>query len=376
MKILLTGGGTGGHFYPLIAVASEIRSIADAEKLAHVRLYYMSDNKYDAEALAENGIEFISISAGKLRKSFSPQVIIELIKAGIGVFGAIVKVFQIYPDVVFAKGGYASFPALCAARILGIPVVIHESDVVPGRVTKWAGKFAQAIAVSYAEAAQYFPKERVAHTGQPIRDGIERPSDDGAAEYLGLSREIPTLLVIGGSTGAQKINDALLGALPELLSRYQVIHQTGKANFEEVEKSSFVFLQQNENRHRYKPVPFLNVVGLKMAAGISSLVVTRAGSMLFEIALWGRPAIVIPITNSIHDHQRKNAYAFARSGVGVVIEESNLTTHVLISEIDRIMSDEVLRQTMVKSGASFGAKNAGEKIAQKIIEIARTHITS
>jgi UDP-N-acetylglucosamine--N-acetylmuramyl-(pentapeptide) pyrophosphoryl-undecaprenol N-acetylglucosamine transferase len=163
IKILLTGGGTGGHFYPLIAVAQEINKLVDEQKIANVRMYYFSDAPYDEQSLMENQITFKKINAGKLRMYFSLKNFLDIFKTAWGVVEAFIAVFQLYPDVVFAKGAYASFPTLLAARLLGIPVIVHESDAAPGRVTSWAGKFAKYVAISYAESIQFFPKDKTAH---------------------------------------------------------------------------------------------------------------------------------------------------------------------------------------------------------------------
>ncbi len=374
MKIVLTGGGTGGHFYPLIAVAQEINKIIDEEKIAHVQLYYFSDAPYDREALFENRIHFVEIPAGKLRIYFSLKNITDLFKTAYGVLVGFWDLFKIYPDVVFAKGAYASFPTLLAARILRIPVVIHESDSAPGRVTAWAGKFAQAIALSYTESVEYFPKEKTARTGQPIRPELEHPIADGAYEFLGLEKDTPTIFILGGSLGAQIINDAVLQALPELVQKYQIVHQTGKANFDEVISRSSAVLDGSPLKNRYKPFAFLNPLSIRMAAGIAKVVVSRAGSMLFEIASWGIPAVVIPITTTNNDHQRKNAYNYARAGAGVVIEEKNLTPHILINEIDRIVSDLNLHHKMAAGAHAFYVPGAARIIAQKVMEIGLSHI--
>ena len=161
MKILLTGGGTGGHFYPLIAVSESINKIVKEEKLLPVKLYYMSDSPHDADMLTENGIEYVNISAGKFRIYFSVLNFFDLFKTFFGVVGALFKIFNIYPDVIFSKGGYSSFPVLVAAKLLKIPVVIHESDSAPGRTNLWAGKFAKRIAVSYPDASKYFDEKNV-----------------------------------------------------------------------------------------------------------------------------------------------------------------------------------------------------------------------
>ena len=199
MKIVFTGGGTGGHFYPIIAVVQRVNKIIEKEKILQTKLYYVSDSPYDKELLFENGLIYEEVSAGKLRKYFSIKNFLDMFKTFFGIIGAIYKIYSIYPDVVFGKGGYASFPTLIAARILRIPVVIHESDSAPGRVNKWAGKFAQRVAISFAEASLYFPKEKTAWTGQPIREEIEKlPSREQALKYWDLDEDIPVVLVLGG----------------------------------------------------------------------------------------------------------------------------------------------------------------------------------
>jgi UDP-N-acetylglucosamine--N-acetylmuramyl-(pentapeptide) pyrophosphoryl-undecaprenol N-acetylglucosamine transferase len=155
MKIVFTGGGTGGHFYPIIAIAEKVNQIIDRDKIVQAKLYYFSDDPYDKAALFDNGITFKQIPAGKMRVYFSVQNFFDMFKTFTGVVKAVFALFAIFPDVVVGKGGYSSFPTLLAARILGIPVVIHESDSYPGRVNVWAGKFARRVAVSFQEAAQY-----------------------------------------------------------------------------------------------------------------------------------------------------------------------------------------------------------------------------
>lgn len=373
IKVLFTGGGTGGHFYPIIAVASQLNKLIDERKIANVRMYYFSDAEFDKDALFENQIAFKKINAGKLRVYFSLQNFLDLFKTAYGVVEAFFAVFQLYPDVVFAKGAYASFPTLLAARLLGIPVIIHESDSAPGRVTKWAGGFARYVAVSYKESFQYFPAERTAHIGQPIRPEIEHPSQ-GGIEYLGLESGVPVVFILGGSLGAQIINEQVLAALPELVGKYQIVHQTGKANFDEVTKRSDHILRESEYKSRYHPFAFLNPLALRMAAGVASIVITRAGSQLFEIASWGVPALVVPITNTNNDHQRKNAFAFAREGGGEVIEEKNLTPHIIISEIDRIVGDLILHDKMSAAAKDFFVPDAARRIAEKVLEIGLSHV--
>ncbi|MEA3399438.1 MAG: UDP-N-acetylglucosamine--N-acetylmuramyl-(pentapeptide) pyrophosphoryl-undecaprenol N-acetylglucosamine transferase [Patescibacteria group bacterium] len=373
MKILLTGGGTGGHFYPLIAIAEQINEITTQEKLFDLKLYYMSSSPYDKKILQENNITFVQTPAGKLRRYFSIKSIFDIFNTGLGVIVGLLRVFSIYPDVIISKGGYASFPTVFAGKILKIPVIIHESDSAPGKLNLWASKFARRIAVSHREAGEKFPAEKTAWTGQPIRKSITKPAGPESFDFFKLTSSIPTILILGGSQGAQTVNNIIMLALPELIKKYQIIHQTGKNNLKDVTLRSNLILENSPYKARYLPFDFLNDLNTKMAAGASSLVISRAGSAIFEIASWGRPSLIIPITNSNGDHQRKNAFNYARTGACEVIEEGNLTPHILISEIDKIISSKERLKSMSQKAIDFSTPHAGAKIAQEALRIALKH---
>ncbi|MCX6753541.1 MAG: UDP-N-acetylglucosamine--N-acetylmuramyl-(pentapeptide) pyrophosphoryl-undecaprenol N-acetylglucosamine transferase [Candidatus Nomurabacteria bacterium] len=373
MKILLTGGGTGGHFYPLIAIAEKLTEVADKEKIIDLKLYYMSDRPYDKRMLFENNITYVQIPAGKMRTYFSIRNFFDIFSTATGMFFGLISMFFIYPDVVISKGGYAAFPAVFAAKLLRIPVIVHESDSYPGRLNVWTAKFAQKVAISWPEAIEFLPKEKTALTGQPIRKNILNGSKEGAHEFFKLNSNLPIILVIGGSQGAEMINNIFLEVLPDLLSKYQIIHQTGIDNIDDVLSRSKLVMEKNDNITRYVAVPYLNNLATRMAAGIADIIVSRAGSAIFEIASWGIPSIIIPINNSNGDHQRKNAYNYARTGACEVIDETNLTPHVLISEIDKIMSNKEKREKMKIAALSFANKDAAEKIATEAIKIAQSH---
>lgn len=374
MKIVFTGGGTGGHFYPIIAVAQKVNQIIDRENIIGAKLYYISDSPYDKQMLFENGIIFEQIDAGKMRTYFSLLNFLDIFKTFFGTISALYKLFTIYPDVVFGKGGYASFPTILAARILRIPVVIHESDSAPGRVNKWAGHFAKKIAVSFMESAEYFPKDRIAWTGQPIRPEIESPaSRKDALDYFKLESSVPVILILGGSQGAELINNTVLDALPRLVPNYQIIHQTGVRNFKMVTDRAEIVLADTPHRSRYTGMAFLNPLAMKMAAGAATIIVSRAGSALFEIASWGVPSILIPFTNSNADHSRKNAFNYARAGACSVIEEANMTANILSSEIERITEERDILGEMARNAKAFYKPDAATKIARAIVDIALSH---
>lgn len=373
MKILLTGGGTGGHFYPIIAISESIREICKERKLLDPHLTFFAPDPYNEKLLFDHQIYYEKVAAGKRRTYSSFLNFLDMFKTGWGVVTALWKVFWLYPDVIFSKGGYGSFPIVLAGRILGIPIVIHESDSHPGRVNLWAGKFAQRIAISYPEARKFFPEDRVAWTGNPVRKEVSLVAEQGAREYLGLEIGVPVILVLGGSQGAKIINDALVDVAPLLVQQYQVIHQTGREHYEEIKAITDVVLDKSEFKKRYHVFDYLDDLALRMSAGAANLVITRAGSALFEIALWKIPSIVVPITNSNGNHQYKNAYTYARAGAAFVIEEANLNQAILLAEIGKIMNDQSLYNSMKQHAAAFAKPNAAHTIAEEIINTALQH---
>ncbi|HEV7448951.1 MAG TPA: UDP-N-acetylglucosamine--N-acetylmuramyl-(pentapeptide) pyrophosphoryl-undecaprenol N-acetylglucosamine transferase [Candidatus Paceibacterota bacterium] len=374
MKILFTGGGSGGHFYPIVAVAEAINDETREKKLLEPQLYYAAPDPYDREVLLANNITWVATSAGKIRNYFSVLNFFDYFKTGWGVIRSVLRVFFLYPDVVFSTGGYAAFPTLLAAKMFSIPVVILTSDADAGRVSKWAAKFAQKIAVAFAEGAEQFPKDKVAHTGNPVRKAALLPAREGAHEFLKLKKDLPVILVTGGSQGSQAINDAILGALPKLLEHYQVVHQTGRANFDDVVGRARIIINDSVVFERYKPFDYLNDLATRMAAGAADLVVSRAGAgNIFEVAAWGIPTILVPIPEPISHDQIKNAFAYARAGGASVIEQNNLTPGLLVSEINHILGNEELKHKMQNAARQFARPDAAKLIANALLDIALSH---
>ena len=373
MKILFCGGGSGGHFYPIIAVAEALRDVTRQKKLIQPQLYYLASDPYDQAILFDNEIEFQKISSGKIRRYFSIRNVIDIIKTCFGFLSVLIKVYSIYPDIIFSKGGMMSLPVVISGKILGIPVVIHESDSTPGKANLYAAKFAKRIAISYAETAEFFPKSKTALTGNPIRRDVITPVKEGATEYLNLEPNTPVIFVMGGSLGAKRINDELVMCLPTLLNDYQIIHQTGKLNYEDIKKTVSVVLLDHKFEKRYHPFDYMNALAEKMSAGVASLVISRGGSTIFEIASWGLPSIIIPITESNGDHQRKNSYNYARTGAALVIEENNLTPEILLAQIKNLMDDPERLKSMREAALAFAKTDAAYKVAEELINIAVKH---
>ena len=377
MTIVFTGGGTGGHFYPIIAIAEAINDLVREKRLVAPKLYYLAPNSFDQNALFENGIIHISIPAGKVRRYISLKNITDFFITLAGTIAALLTLFRLYPDVVMSKGGYGSMPTILAARLLRIPVVIHESDTKPGRANLFAAKFATKIAISFDSAAKYFPKNvqpKIARTGIPIRKALTRVETEGARQYLGLEKEVPTVLVLGGSQGAMKINEVVLSSLPGLVSFANIIHQTGQAHFKNVKAVAQVVLAKEPHAERYHPIDYLSEISLQRAAGIADVVVSRAGAnSIAEIGLWKKPAIIIPIPESVSHDQRTNAYVYARTGAAIVIEDENLTPHLLASEIQRIINNPELGKRMALGAVGFADPDAARILAGEVLAIALSH---
>lgn len=374
MKILFTGGGTGGHFYPIISVIEALRVLIEEERLVGIEFIFMSDSPYDENLLLKEDVRFIKITSGKMRRYFSLLNVTDIFKTAAGLWGTFWKIYREFPDVIFGKGGYASFPALFAARILRIPVMLHESDAVPGRVNKWAAKFAKKIAISFPESAKYFPSDKTALTGNPIRRGIQGSTPEEAKEIFRLEEGLPVLLILGGSQGSRNINDNILDVAPDLVKFAQIIHQCGKNNIKEVKNRLSIALEKSPLKSRYHVFDYLDDTSLRNASSVADIVISRAGaSSIFEIAAWGIPSIVIPLSNSAQNHQRENAYSYARSGAGEVIEEINLTPHLLLSEIQRLLKDKKRLEEMKEAAKKFSQPKAARKIARELLSLALEH---
>ncbi|MEK7107054.1 MAG: glycosyltransferase, partial [Patescibacteria group bacterium] len=193
-------------------------------------------------------------------------------------------------------------------------------------------------------------------------------------EFLKLDASVPTIFIMGGSQGSVAINNVVMGALTELVKKYNVVHQAGLANLEEISKVSKLILRDSFFDKRYRVFGLLNTLALRMTAGISSLIVSRAGSgSIFEIASWGVPAILIPIPEDISHDQKENAYSYARSGAAVVLEQRNVTPHLFAAEIDRVIGNLELQKKMSAAALEFARPESARKLATIIVETALEH---
>ena len=371
MKIIFTGGGTGGHTIPIVAISRELQRLA-REKRADLRMYYLGPKDRFGVLVPQEGIKIFPVVSGKLRRyiTFNSIIddLIDIFKIPFGIIEAFFLLFFIAPDIVFSKGGYGSIPTIVAAWTLRVPIFLHESDVSPGLANKIISHFSAKIFVSFPPSQEeYFPKEKMIFVGNPIRKGLFNGSIDEAKQIFHLVGDKPVLLILGGSQGSRRINDKVLDGLPKFLENFEVIHQCGTNNFKEVRKEAMVVAPDDLAQY-YHLFPFLNEKQLSDAYKVSSFIVSRAGSgSTFEIAALGKPSILIPLPEAAQNHQVKNAYAYASTGAAYVVEETNLTPNFLIERIKYILShpDEVRK--MSQAALKFAKPKAASIIAERIL---------
>ncbi len=363
-RVVLSGGVSGGHTFPLIAVAQALRKQFPS---GIEFLFIGSKGTFESEAMAAEGIPAGYVLTGKMRRYFSWRNFIDPLKVPIGVIQSLWKLFVYMPDAIFAKGGSASVPVVIAAWIYRIPVVIHDSDAVAGRANRFLSRFASRIAIAYPSARNYFPADRTALTGNPVREEILVGEAMRAAQKFGLSIDRPTLLVLGGSQGATVLNEALLRVLPELLHEgVQIIHQTGTEHYEAIVRAV--------SEHGIEPMKsgysisgFLSVVDLSDALALASVVLSRAGAgSIAELAATKKASILVPLKSAANDEQRMNAYDIAAIGGALVIEEPNLGEHLLLQKIIELMNNSTLRAAMGEKIHAFYHPDAADTIAAGI----------
>jgi UDP-N-acetylglucosamine--N-acetylmuramyl-(pentapeptide) pyrophosphoryl-undecaprenol N-acetylglucosamine transferase len=366
MKIVLTGGGSGGHLFPLIAVARKLKDKLGPEASF---LYIGSGAQMERSVMQQEGIAAKFVLSGKLRRYASFQNFIDIFKVPVGFIQALWILLRFMPDAVFSKGGYVAIPTVLAAWVYRIPVLIHESDAVPGMANKFLANFATRIAVAYPDAQDYFPKDKTAYIGNPIREDIADGDAEMLRRQLKFTESKKTILVIGGSQGSQVINNAIIKVLPQLLEYVQVIHQTGENNYDEV--VTFAGEQGIKAGHDgYYPTKFLQDNMMRDAYALADLVISRAGAnSIAEIAANRKPAILVPLEGSANDHQKINAYEIAKIGGAVILEEINLGEHLLLENIKKILFEEGYGESMGEKISTFYHKNAAEVIANSIVEI-------
>lgn len=366
-RIVLTGGLSGGHTFPLIAVARalEKETGGDCEFL-----FLGSRGQFEERAMQEAGIPCRFIVTAKWRRYFSLQNFIDLFKLPFAFLQSLWYLLWFMPDAIFSKGGAASVPIAVAAWIYRIPILLHDSDAVAGKANRFVSRFADRIAIAYENARQYFPANKVALTGNPVREDILKGDATRGRENLGFVAERPILLVIGGSLGAERLNKSTVRMVPDLLKAgYQMIHLTGEAHLEVVQAEAISLGIQPDSG--YIAIPFLSAAELADAYAAATVVISRAGAgTIAELAALAKTAILVPLPTAANDEQRKNAYEIEQHGGAVVVEERNLGSHLLMNIIRDIIDHPDRSKAMgEKFRTYFSHPDAATTIAKGLISL-------
>lgn len=353
--IAFTGGGTGGHIYPGLAVAAYLR------QRGTYRIFWIGSSKgMDREIVEKAGIKFFGVPSGKLRRYVSLQNVSDVFRIGAGFFAARGILQREKPQLLFSKGGFVSVPPCAAAASLGIPVFTHESDFSPGLATKLNTRFAKRIFLAYQDTAAFFQpqyRDRLLVSGNPVRPDFRTADATKGRAFLGISNDERVLLVLGASQGAQQINELVRDTLPELTKHYTVVHQVGPSTEWNMAKTE-----------KYQPYPFFHEEMPHVLAA-AELVLCRSGAgTVWECATLGRPMVLIPLSGSAtRGDQVENAHVFEKAGAAVVLTGNAATPPALIQAVSSIAQNEEKRRLMAEASARLGKNDSAAFIAETIV---------
>jgi UDP-N-acetylglucosamine--N-acetylmuramyl-(pentapeptide) pyrophosphoryl-undecaprenol N-acetylglucosamine transferase len=363
--VAITGGGTGGHTSPGLAVAAALRQ--RGVECAWIG----SQGGIEARRAPEHGIPYHPIPTGKLRRYWAWENLTDLaLNVPAGVWRAYRVLRRLRPRVVFGTGGFVALPVVVAAAVARIPIVIHEQTVVPGLANRLAARFARRIAISFEPAAEVFPSAKVVLTGNPLRPELRAGSRDTAIARFGLDPALPLVYVTGGVQGASRINRAVGDALTPLLELTQLIHQCGNNAVTNDRR----WLEDRRARlpaplmPRYTVMPY---VGAELADvyAVASLVVARAGAgTVNECCQLGLPALYIPLPGTSGDEQTANARLVERAGGCLMLRQSTLKPERLLERVRALLADARALKEMGDRARTLAVADAAERLAQLILD--------
>ncbi|MBI5026914.1 MAG: undecaprenyldiphospho-muramoylpentapeptide beta-N-acetylglucosaminyltransferase [Nitrospirae bacterium] len=358
MRIIIAGGGTGGHLFPGIALAREFKKVHASTEI----MFVGTAEGIEATVVPKEGFDVRFIRSEGLVRVGAVRTLRSLAKLPLSMKDSYTLLRTFNPDLVFGFGGYSSGPVVLTAFLMGIPTMIHEQNSIPGVTNKLLGKFVRAVAVTYQDSIEFFPKYKTHLTGNPVRKEILRGNRERGHKIFGLDKERFTIFVFGGSSGAHRINRAVtegLSYLEDLKDKIQFLHQTGEKDFSATRES-----YRSMGFHG-TVIPFIYEMADAYAA--SDLVISRAGaSTIAELTACGKASILIPYPFAAGNHQELNARKLWDLGAAHMILDRDLKGKTLVDSIRYIYEDPDAIGTMEKISRSLGKPDA----AQKIVEIA------
>ncbi len=369
LRVLLTGGGSGGHVYPALSVVDTVGIIEVGAQFRYVG----TERGLERGIVSATSVPFDSILAGAFRGR-SPVALVSSLgrnARGLVQAGRIVRSFR--PHVVLATGGFVCVPVVLAARMLSVPSVIYLPDLRPGWAVRFLARIATAVAISFDEVRPFVPARRVEVTGYPVRPGFADWSRETARQNLGLLDDLPVVLVLGGSQGAQSINDAVVGDAARLLEKATVLHATGPTHYDAI--ASRLASLPSHMRERYRLYPYLGSE-LTTAMVASSVIVSRAGaSTLGEIPAAGSVGVLVPYPHA-GAHQNLNADFLARHGAALVVEDQDARTGGLVPIVLDLLANTDRRAGMAEASRRLARPHAAQRIFELLADVAgkRTNV--
>lgn len=363
-KIIISGGGTGGHIYPAIAIAKKILEISKDSEI----LFVGAKGRMEMEKVPEEGFEIVGLNVVGIQRSMSINAILKNLKFPFLLLKSfnharkIIKDFQ--PNIVVGVGGYASGPTLRMAHSLKIPTLIQEQNSYAGLTNKWLSKKTKKICVAYENMNQFFEKNKLVLTGNPVRKDIENLDAKllDAKTYFKVSKNEKVILVLGGSLGAKSINEGILNSIDTIKDQpIKLLWQVGKRYFDSIENQ----LTQI-NIPNVKALAFIKRMDL--AYSLADLVISRAGALsISELTLAGKPSILVPSPNVSEDHQTKNAMSLVNKSAAILVEDKD-TDSLLRTALDLLKQENQLN-TISKNAKKMGKPNASEDIVNEIFKL-------
>jgi len=363
IKIVFSGGGTGGHIYPAIAVANKIKELNPDSEI----LFVGAKGKMEMTKVPQAGYEIIGLWISGFQRSLSLRNLMFPVKVIASVIrsGKILKNFK--PHVVAGFGGYASSPIMLAATRKGIKTLIQEQNSYAGVANKAVASKVQKICVAYDDMDRYFPESKIVNTGNPVREDVAKldGKEEEALKYFSIDKDLDTVLILGGSLGARTINESIISNMKEWIdSGVQVLWQTGKLYFKEMNERMAGYDDDN-----IRLLEFIDRMDLAYTA--ADVIISRAGALsISELCLVKKPVIFVPSPNVAEDHQTKNAKALSSKGAALIVEDKNAVKE-LVGETLRLLNDTDKKTELSDNITQMGKPRATEDIANEILKLVK-----
>jgi UDP-N-acetylglucosamine--N-acetylmuramyl-(pentapeptide) pyrophosphoryl-undecaprenol N-acetylglucosamine transferase len=368
MRVILSGGGTGGHIYPAVSIAKEIlKQYQDAEIL-----FIGTERGLESSIVPKEGVELLTIKVRGFQRKLSVENVLAVKESFVSLFKVSKIIRDFKPDMVIGTGGYVCGSVLLAAALMNVPTLIHEQNAFPGVTNKILARLVDIIALNFAEAKKYLPKSnKVIVTGNPIRGNILSISKDEGLKEFGFSSELPIVFVVGGSRGAKRLNESVMLIAKQcvLKKNFQMLHMTGETQYEDMIDK---YKSEDIDVHgKYlKVMPYLYNMPHALAA--SDIIISRCGaSTLSEITALGKPSILIPYPYATDNHQEYNARALEKNGAAIVILERDLNGDILYNEVSDMLNKPEKTNQMSKKSKELGRADAAYVIVKAAAELVR-----